>query len=748
MLVEQEIEEEGDADEHVEEVTAGDNDHGDDSAAHGEVPTRVKKLEKRNKVRVLKLRRLQRVGTSQRFYTSDDIVLDDESNQGRMIAKMDEDDVVVLKVDKEEDKEVADKDVKKAKVDESAQVQGRQAESQAKIYKIYMNHASKVLSMQEDETEPAEVQEVVDVVTTTKLIIEVVTAASETITIASLDYFKGMSYDDIRPIFENKFNSNVDFLLKIKEQMEEEENIAQQKINETPAERASMRRKLDEEVEDLKRPICTCLNLEESKNCTWSSKCQELEAIGIMWCAYHNLYNHATDFVDGKEEYNARVHIKSKLHYFLLLKDRLGLDRCVLFRETCFGRWFDITYFENEESHIHYMLQKQKISDNDHYDILLIYSVKGHTLHFGRLEFCLISGFKFGFLSFHKFTEGEITFRDRVFPKKIGEYLKNIDLLSLIEDEYRFSSLFDPDSIRKSLEDVPGLSISHSKIGRIMGDFFPCIRVIKMVNFFSFNVSPNQSANKDHVNELVDALDDLVDENGVVEVEKDLSEDEDLKVQKLEAKNKRLAEQRRIRFHKMKEQENDIKSSYFSNSTHMKPALEKFRTNKRKFAKVLRPPVEEDTYVKVFRIDKIKKKNNVLDQYMIEKCQQLKPWGEEDALIGLDDKHLGWLLDDVFIPINEPKRHRSLAQFHIQSRNVTFYDNQKIKGVEYRLWYLKMRSCLKTKLLVLLHRTGVISSKGINPNSYSIKFCQEHNVPQQGGLFGDCGVFVCLFFIG
>nr|GFA05108.1 hypothetical protein [Tanacetum cinerariifolium] len=41
-----------------------------------------------------------------------------------------------------------------------------------------------------------------------------------------LDYFKGVSYDDISPIFEAKFNSNVDFLLKTKEQMEEEENKA------------------------------------------------------------------------------------------------------------------------------------------------------------------------------------------------------------------------------------------------------------------------------------------------------------------------------------------------------------------------------------------------------------------------------------------------------------------------------------------------------------------------------------------
>nr|GFB18577.1 hypothetical protein [Tanacetum cinerariifolium] len=265
--------------------------------------------------------------------------INDESNQGRMISKMDQEDAVVLEDDKEKDREVADavKEVEVAKVDESAQNQGRQAESQAKIYKIDMDHANKVLSMQEDETKPAKVQEVVDVVTTAKLITEVVTVASETVTTASaiitttkaqvsatttvvtltaaparvvaahsrrrkgvvirdpkeesttsiiisvetkskdkgkrildeaidhvklkaeedpvMDYFKGMSYDDIRLIFEAKFNSNVAFLLKKKEQIEEDENRALQKLNETPAERAAKRRKFDEEVEELKRHL-------------------------------------------------------------------------------------------------------------------------------------------------------------------------------------------------------------------------------------------------------------------------------------------------------------------------------------------------------------------------------------------------------------------------------------------------------------------------------------------------------------
>nr|GEY96892.1 hypothetical protein [Tanacetum cinerariifolium] len=185
----------GDADEHVEEVNTSDAAEEDDYATHGEVPTVAEEQsipsptpptppiqppqdiastsqvqqtppqspqEKRNKVRVLKRRRLQKVGTSQRVETSDDTVMDDESNQGRMIAEMYQDDDVVLKDDKEEDKEVADsvKDVEEAKVDESAQDQGRQAESQTEIYKIYMDHAN-------------------------KLITEVVTATSETVTAAS-----------------------------------------------------------------------------------------------------------------------------------------------------------------------------------------------------------------------------------------------------------------------------------------------------------------------------------------------------------------------------------------------------------------------------------------------------------------------------------------------------------------------------------------------------------------------------------
>nr|GFC77978.1 hypothetical protein [Tanacetum cinerariifolium] len=73
---------------------------------------------------------------------------------------------------------------KTTEIEVNTDVQRRQAESQAQIYQIDLEHADMVLSMQDDEVEPVELQEVVEVVTTAKLMTEVVTAASATITVA------------------------------------------------------------------------------------------------------------------------------------------------------------------------------------------------------------------------------------------------------------------------------------------------------------------------------------------------------------------------------------------------------------------------------------------------------------------------------------------------------------------------------------------------------------------------------------
>nr|GEV28927.1 putative ribonuclease H-like domain-containing protein [Tanacetum cinerariifolium] len=105
-----------------------------------DIPYTSQKLERRNKLKVSKLRRLKKVGTSQRVDTSDDTVMDDVSKQGRIIVDMDVDVDVALKDVTDIAKEVAaDAAIKKR---------------------------------------PAEFQEVVEVVTTAMLITKVVTAAN------------------------------------------------------------------------------------------------------------------------------------------------------------------------------------------------------------------------------------------------------------------------------------------------------------------------------------------------------------------------------------------------------------------------------------------------------------------------------------------------------------------------------------------------------------------------------------------
>nr|GFB97463.1 hypothetical protein [Tanacetum cinerariifolium] len=71
-------------------------------------------------------------------------------------------------------------------------------------------------------------------------------------------FFKGKTYDQIQLIFQARFDANMRFLLKSKEEMEKEEEEIIKSINETPAQKAAKRRRLREqakEVEDLKKQL-------------------------------------------------------------------------------------------------------------------------------------------------------------------------------------------------------------------------------------------------------------------------------------------------------------------------------------------------------------------------------------------------------------------------------------------------------------------------------------------------------------
>nr|GEV28188.1 hypothetical protein [Tanacetum cinerariifolium] len=168
MLVAGEPEEQGDLDE---EVQGNDNDAAqgadpaDDEAldACAALTKRVENLEHDKVAEDLEIIKLKtRVKKLERV------------NKGRMIAELYKHEGAALMSEKEEEKKA--EEVKDITGD--AQVERRQA----KIYQIDIDHVVKVLSMQEDEPK---VQEAVEVVTTAKLITEVVAAVSEAVSAAS-----------------------------------------------------------------------------------------------------------------------------------------------------------------------------------------------------------------------------------------------------------------------------------------------------------------------------------------------------------------------------------------------------------------------------------------------------------------------------------------------------------------------------------------------------------------------------------
>ena len=139
------------------------------------------------------------------------------------------------------------------------------------------------------------------------------------------------------------------------------------------------------------------------------------------------------------------------MNYLWLINQKLGPKRRNLFRRTCFGQWLDLLYFEHETHLIDYMVRKQLRVNDSHYDMPFIYYLDGHALHFGRPEFCLITGLRFGSVSFGSYSSGDLKFRDRVFPERKGLIITNLDLIGVIEDEEQFLNLSDEDAIRISL---------------------------------------------------------------------------------------------------------------------------------------------------------------------------------------------------------------------------------------------------------------------------------------------------------
>nr|GEY58398.1 ribonuclease H-like domain-containing protein [Tanacetum cinerariifolium] len=219
---------------------------------------RVKRLERRNKLKVSKLKRLKKVGTAHRVDTSKDTVMNDDAKievnanvQGRQADAARRRKEVVIR-DPEETatssiiihSEPKSKDKGKWIMIEEPKPPKKQA--QIKQDEAYVRELEAKLNKNinwDEVIEKVQIKKKGD------------NAVIRNMVGFKMDYFKGMSYDDIHLIFEKKFNSNVAFLEKTKEQMEEEDSKALKRASKSQSEKAAKKQKLDKEVEELKNHL-------------------------------------------------------------------------------------------------------------------------------------------------------------------------------------------------------------------------------------------------------------------------------------------------------------------------------------------------------------------------------------------------------------------------------------------------------------------------------------------------------------
>nr|GFC36767.1 hypothetical protein [Tanacetum cinerariifolium] len=90
-----------------------------------------------------------------------------------------------------------------------------------------------------------------------------------------MDYFKRMTYDDICQILEKHFNSNMAFLQKTKEQIDEEDSRALKRMNESQEDKAAKKQKLNEEVEELRKHLMIVPNEDDDiyTEATYNTPC-------------------------------------------------------------------------------------------------------------------------------------------------------------------------------------------------------------------------------------------------------------------------------------------------------------------------------------------------------------------------------------------------------------------------------------------------------------------------------------------
>nr|GEU69405.1 putative ribonuclease H-like domain-containing protein [Tanacetum cinerariifolium] len=248
-------------------------------------------------------------------------------------------------------------------VDIDADVEINLKKAQAEAYNLDLNHQEKVLSMMDvNEEEPTDVEEVLEVVKAAKLMTEVVTTAGATkvsvlrkrkgviiqdpkettttttvqpkvqakdkgkailikepkplkrrnmivylknMTGFKMDYFKGMTYDEIRPLFEKHYNFNQTFLDEVNEGV---------KVSKT-----GVRQKKYVEVESSKREGEN-LEQEIAKKQKMEEETEEFKKHLQIVTDDDDVYTDATPLASKIPIVDYKIHTKRNIPYFKIIR--------------------------------------------------------------------------------------------------------------------------------------------------------------------------------------------------------------------------------------------------------------------------------------------------------------------------------------------------------------------------------------------------------------------------------------------
>ncbi|GKA00542.1 phospholipase-like protein [Tanacetum coccineum] len=310
------------------------------------------------------------------------------------------------------------------------------------------------------------------------------------------------------------------------------------------------------------------------------------------------------------------------------------------------------------------MLRRQHKVDDQHLDMPLIYYMEGHSLHFHRREFSLITGFCFGIVNFDLHPSSDLKFCNRVFPNKIGYIITNLDIIGVIEDEERFGKLSDDDIIRLCL--------------------LLALEVIFMGRLLSFKVD-------DTLSRLIENLDAW----------NSFPWDEHLWCHLYDEIMNLKQRHSDEHYYGLKKDRNYVPTYTLSGF------LFAFQDYLRE--EELRLCLEDEEMLLCEHGDLIVEEN----RFRLDEANRLRNFWLK--LVCLDPARKGWLtkelllclapiakrlalfyangerytapwskVDQVFIPINEMGEHWCLAQFHILSGEVTFYDIGYAYDYDYR----------------------------------------------------------------